>query len=172
MERRLENHILCNTLKSSHLNVNVGSQSQTKERSSMVEYYQLPLPSRIPKSIVITVLLLIIVAIVAILFSYFLPQGPAGSLTALFLFGILTLISYIVARSKGLQDPRSLKQKQVTTLLCFGFASFFGYAALTVVLLGHPFYFPSNLPLLLVVILAAVLTALTADKVSKMLDLY
>ena len=137
----------------------------------MAEYYQSPNRSSIPKSVII-LLLILAIAIVAILISYFLSHNPAGSLITLLLFGVITLFSYIIARSKGLPDPRPPKQKRLTTLLCFGFASFFGYAALVVVLLGHPFRFPSNLPLLLAVVLAAALTALTADNAAKKLSLY
>ncbi len=138
----------------------------------MVEYYQLPLPSRIPKSIIILVVLLVIAAVVAILLSPFLSHGPAGSLFITLTLGILTLISYIIVRSTGLKDQRSPRQKRVTTLLCSGFASFFSYAALSVVLMGHPMHFPSNLPLLLAVVLGAALTALIADSASKKIGLY
>jgi len=137
----------------------------------MVEFYQLPMSFRIPKSIIILVLLLFIATVVAILFYPFVPHGPAGSIVIL-IVAILALISYIIARRKGLEDPRSPKQKRVTTLLCFGFASFFGYGGLAVFLLGHPMRFPSNLPLLLAIVLAAVLTALIADIISKKLGLY
>ncbi len=138
----------------------------------MLGYYPSLRPSKALQSIIILVLLLVIVAVVTILFSSFLPHGLSGSLTVILLFGILTLVSYIVARSIGLKDPRSPKQKRVTILLCFGFASFFGYGALVVSLLGHPLRFPINLPLLLAAVLAAVLTALIADSISKRLGSY
>lgn len=135
----------------------------------LVEYYQLPIQSRISKPAIILVLLLVIAAVVAILFSSFLPHSLAGTLTITLTFGIITLISYSIARSIGLDKLRSSKQKRVTTLLCSGFASFFGYATLTVFLLGHPFRFPPNLPLLLAIVLAATLTALIADGAQRSL---
>jgi len=117
-------------------------------------------------------LLLLAGAIVAILFSSFLPHGFAGTITVILIFGIISLISYIIARSIGMDKVRAPKQKRLTTLLCAGFASFFGYAAIVVVLLGHPFSFPSNLPLFLAVVLAAALTSLIADTILKKLGVY
>lgn len=137
----------------------------------MVEYYQLPMPQRIPKSIIILFLFLIIAAALAILFFPFLIHGPAGSLIILVL-AILGIIAYIIARRKGLEDTRSSKQKRVIILLCSGFASFFSYAALAVTLMGHPMHFPSNLPLLSAIILAAALTALIADVIARKASSY
>ena len=133
----------------------------------MVEYYPSFRSSRVLQSIIILILLLVTAAVVAILFSSFLPHDLAENLIVILLFGIITLIVYIIARSIGLEDPRAPKQKRITILLCSGFASFFGYGAFTVVLLGHPLCFPPNLPLLLAIVLAAALTALIADSISK-----
>jgi CDP-diglyceride synthetase len=143
-----------------------------KDEVRMIKYYSSVGSSRVLKSIVIIVLLLAITAVVAILFSSFLPNGFAGTVTVILIFGIISLVSYIVARSIGMDKVRSSKQKRVTTVLCAGFASFFGYAAIVVVSLGHPFRFPSNLPLFLAVVLAAALTSLISDIVSKKLGVY
>jgi protein-S-isoprenylcysteine O-methyltransferase Ste14 len=137
----------------------------------MIKYYSSVESPRVLKSIVIIVLLLAIAAVVAILFSSFLPHGFAGAVTVILIFGIISLVSYIIARSIGMENVRSPQKKRVTILLCAGFASFFGYAAIIVALLGHPFNFPSNLPLFLAIVLAAALTSLITEIISKKLGI-